>query len=269
MWRSVPQMPVSSTRIRTSLMPIVGFGTSSIHSPRSARLFTNARINISPKLRAAHRSLRRRATLSSTLLKNPQPSSFRGAVLSIGLRNLLFSSMRQEQIPRSSRSGGMGALFSNLPATNQQPLIISRIVGKQLRRIEVSMGLDGNRRFQHAGAVRFRKIHDVPQSNSPPCERTQFDDTGEADQRIRNARKRFRQDLQDDAPRTACVEQNKRSPERGELFRVDPGKDRYHARGDSENHHADEPDGEGVPVRSPEGVRKRFALDGAVRHEQR
>jgi hypothetical protein len=35
-------MPVFSTRIFTSLMPISGSGTSSSHNPRSARLFTNA-----------------------------------------------------------------------------------------------------------------------------------------------------------------------------------------------------------------------------------
>src|ERR1035441_101433 len=42
MCRSVPQIPVFSTRILTSLMPIAGSGMSSIHSPRSALLFTNA-----------------------------------------------------------------------------------------------------------------------------------------------------------------------------------------------------------------------------------
>src|ERR1035437_6978834 len=42
MCRSVPQMPVFSTRILTSLMPTAGSETSSIHNPRSALLFTNA-----------------------------------------------------------------------------------------------------------------------------------------------------------------------------------------------------------------------------------
>src|ERR1039458_6402610 len=45
MCRSVPQIPVFSTRILTSLMPIAGSGMSSIHSPRSALLFTNAFIS--------------------------------------------------------------------------------------------------------------------------------------------------------------------------------------------------------------------------------
>src|SRR5919198_3342177 len=42
MCRSVPQMPVRWTRIRTSLMPISGSATSSSHRPGSARLFTSA-----------------------------------------------------------------------------------------------------------------------------------------------------------------------------------------------------------------------------------
>src|SRR3954463_8224267 len=42
MWRSVPQMPVRSTRMRTSLMPIFGSGTSSSKRPVSAFLFTSA-----------------------------------------------------------------------------------------------------------------------------------------------------------------------------------------------------------------------------------
>src|SRR6185436_4572236 len=42
MCRSVPQMPVRWTRISTSLMPIFGSGTSSSHSPGSARLLTSA-----------------------------------------------------------------------------------------------------------------------------------------------------------------------------------------------------------------------------------
>src|SRR5579885_1471551 len=36
MCRSVPQIPVASTRIFTSLIPTCGSGTSSIQSPRSA-----------------------------------------------------------------------------------------------------------------------------------------------------------------------------------------------------------------------------------------
>src|SRR4051794_12251456 len=44
MWTSVPQIPVRRTRIRTSLMPCSGSGTSSSHRPGSARLFTRARI---------------------------------------------------------------------------------------------------------------------------------------------------------------------------------------------------------------------------------
>src|SRR5712692_7228608 len=44
MWRSVPQMPVRRTRIRTSLMPIFGSGTSSSQRPGSLLLLTSARI---------------------------------------------------------------------------------------------------------------------------------------------------------------------------------------------------------------------------------
>ena len=43
--RSVPQMPVTSTRIRTSLMPNSGTGTSSSQRPGSGRLFTSAFIS--------------------------------------------------------------------------------------------------------------------------------------------------------------------------------------------------------------------------------
>src|ERR1039458_10344416 len=42
MCRSVPQMPARSTRISTSLIPIVGLGTSSSHSPGSRLLLTSA-----------------------------------------------------------------------------------------------------------------------------------------------------------------------------------------------------------------------------------
>src|SRR5690349_7102103 len=42
MWTSVPQMPVRRTRIKTSLMPICGSGTSSSHSPGSRLLLTSA-----------------------------------------------------------------------------------------------------------------------------------------------------------------------------------------------------------------------------------
>ena len=42
MCRSVPQMPVRSTLISTSLMPISGTGTSSSHRPGSALLLTSA-----------------------------------------------------------------------------------------------------------------------------------------------------------------------------------------------------------------------------------
>src|SRR3954468_20551054 len=44
MCTSVPQMPVRCTRIRTSLMPYSGSGTSSSQRPGSGRLFTSARI---------------------------------------------------------------------------------------------------------------------------------------------------------------------------------------------------------------------------------
>src|SRR5271157_3293146 len=44
MWRSVPQIPVRSTRISTSLMPIFGTSTSSNQRPGSRRLFTRALI---------------------------------------------------------------------------------------------------------------------------------------------------------------------------------------------------------------------------------
>src|SRR5580692_12016565 len=42
MCKSVPQIPVQSTRILTSLMPGSGSGTSSSQRPRSARLLTRA-----------------------------------------------------------------------------------------------------------------------------------------------------------------------------------------------------------------------------------
>src|SRR5260370_23041796 len=49
MCRSVPQMPVSSTRILTSLMPTWGSGTSSSHRPRASRLLTRAFIRKLPQ----------------------------------------------------------------------------------------------------------------------------------------------------------------------------------------------------------------------------
>src|SRR5262245_38173400 len=42
MWMSVPQTDARFTRIRTSLIPISGTGTSSIHNPGSANFFTRA-----------------------------------------------------------------------------------------------------------------------------------------------------------------------------------------------------------------------------------
>src|SRR5437899_1064872 len=42
MWTSVPQIDVFVTRMRTSSVPTLGTGTSSSHSPGSARLFTTA-----------------------------------------------------------------------------------------------------------------------------------------------------------------------------------------------------------------------------------
>src|SRR6266702_3578914 len=51
MCRSVPQMPVRSTRINTSLMPIDGSGTSSSHKPGFAFFLTSAfilRAGVSP-----------------------------------------------------------------------------------------------------------------------------------------------------------------------------------------------------------------------------
>jgi hypothetical protein len=42
MWTSVPQIPVRRTRIRTSLMPMVGSATSRSERPFSARSFTRA-----------------------------------------------------------------------------------------------------------------------------------------------------------------------------------------------------------------------------------
>src|SRR5579863_5113053 len=42
MWRSVPQMPVLRTRMRTSLIPTSGSGTSSSHSPSRAWDLTRA-----------------------------------------------------------------------------------------------------------------------------------------------------------------------------------------------------------------------------------
>ena len=42
MWTSVPQIPVRSTRMRTSLIPTSGSGTSSSQRPGSARLLTRA-----------------------------------------------------------------------------------------------------------------------------------------------------------------------------------------------------------------------------------
>src|SRR6266540_2734585 len=46
MCRSVPQIPVRWMRMRTSLMPGFGSGTSVSHSPRSARLLTSAFIGL-------------------------------------------------------------------------------------------------------------------------------------------------------------------------------------------------------------------------------
>src|SRR6185312_962219 len=46
MCRSVPQMPVLSTRINTSLMPGSGTGTSSSHRPGFAWLLTRAFIEV-------------------------------------------------------------------------------------------------------------------------------------------------------------------------------------------------------------------------------
>src|SRR6516164_216630 len=48
MWTSVPQMPVRNTRMRTSLMPISGRGTSSSQRPGSACLLTSAFMPTSP-----------------------------------------------------------------------------------------------------------------------------------------------------------------------------------------------------------------------------
>src|SRR5689334_12720361 len=45
MCKSVPQIPVLSTRILTSLMPGSGSGTFSSHSPRASRLLTRAFIS--------------------------------------------------------------------------------------------------------------------------------------------------------------------------------------------------------------------------------
>ena len=50
MCRSVPQIPVRSTRISTSLIPISGSGTSWSHSPGSAWAFTSARIRAATRL---------------------------------------------------------------------------------------------------------------------------------------------------------------------------------------------------------------------------
>ena len=44
MWTSVPQMPVRSTLMRTSLVPIRGIGTSSSQRPGLASFFTRASI---------------------------------------------------------------------------------------------------------------------------------------------------------------------------------------------------------------------------------
>src|SRR6185437_4053183 len=53
MCTSVPQMPVFWTRMRTSLIPIVGSGMSSSQRPRSRLLFTNAFIEYPHAVRAA------------------------------------------------------------------------------------------------------------------------------------------------------------------------------------------------------------------------
>src|SRR5579862_2698098 len=45
MWRSVPQIPVLWTRIRTSLIPISGSGTSSSRSPSPGSALTSARMS--------------------------------------------------------------------------------------------------------------------------------------------------------------------------------------------------------------------------------
>src|SRR5229473_2818129 len=50
MCRSVPQIPVSWTRIRTSLIPIVGSGTSSSHNPGFSYRLRRAFIMFAPVL---------------------------------------------------------------------------------------------------------------------------------------------------------------------------------------------------------------------------
>ena len=57
MCRSVPQMPVLRTRIRTSLIPISGSGTSSSQSPGSAFALTSARTAPPSSCRVGHRRL--------------------------------------------------------------------------------------------------------------------------------------------------------------------------------------------------------------------
>ena len=57
MCRSVPQMPVLWTRIRTSLGPVVGSGISSSQRPASDRLLTSAfmMVDEAPRFTAGQR----------------------------------------------------------------------------------------------------------------------------------------------------------------------------------------------------------------------
>src|SRR6266704_6385856 len=72
MWTSVPQMPVRSTRIRTSLMPILGSGTSSSQRPVSDFLFTRAFISRARTINHYFHYTRN----ISTIWDNPTPPGF-------------------------------------------------------------------------------------------------------------------------------------------------------------------------------------------------
>ena len=74
MWRSVPQMPVLRTRIRTSLMPGTGSGTRSRLSPGPATVLTSASMAPLPRARAARlRSVVRRAGPRSSRRSDSPP----------------------------------------------------------------------------------------------------------------------------------------------------------------------------------------------------
>jgi len=61
----------------------------------------------------------------------------------------------------------------------------------------------------------------------------------------------------------------KRCPQGVHPFRVDASQDRNHAGTDSQDHHADKADGEGVPVRSHIRVREHLVRERSIEREER